>query len=269
MPNQVFIFLAFVCFAFLLPAERGLDAAQYPTLDVQYARVAPHLDAGLNDPAWDSAVAIPHLSLSLGDTSDLTALPTEVRLLWDEHFLYIRFICTGTDIYVPYRGHDQPHYKGDVVEVFLDPVGDAREYVEIELTPKNDTFDQVILITAPQVKSDSQGVLLKEVQERDFWAFPQWDLAGLRTAAKICVLPSGEQGWIAELAIPANPLLQRLGRTTFMAMTMHANLLRYEWRKSGSDSGAARQLIPMNWAPVRNGSPHLSPEAMGLLRLVK
>jgi hypothetical protein len=270
------VFLAFIVMAVITSSYGGqsaLAAASRPAMEVPNARVTPRVDADPSDPAWKFAATIPSLTVSPGRENPVTAplspLPTEVKLLWDKTFLYIRFLCEGGDIYVPVTGHDKELYKGDVVEVFIDPVGDAREYVEIEISPKNDVFDQILLLTAPQPKSDSNGVLQYEIQQRDLWAFPQWDVSGLRSAAKVCNLSNGKPGWIVDLAIPAKSILRRLGVVSYSAMTLRVNLLRYEWSKEPDGSGAGRKLIAMNWAPVQFGLPHLSPQAMGELHLAK
>ena len=121
---------------------------------------------------------------------------TEIRLRWDPQFLYVRFSCADDDIYAPFDGYDQPIYKGDVAEVFLDPVGDGRQYIELELSPRGDVFRQLYLLTA-EPASDPDGLLRDEVVERDLWRVPGWDLPGLRTRARACRLGSGKPGWMS------------------------------------------------------------------------
>jgi hypothetical protein len=248
-------------------------AATPPVLEVPYTHVPPAITGAADDPIWDHATVITKLTVAPGKLTGWktvpVALPTEVKLLWDPHYLYVRFVCEGDEIYVPFKGRDKPHYKGDVVEVFIDPIGDARQYVEIELTPKNDILDQIILLTAPEPENGPDGVLLEKLYRRDLWVFPQWNLSGLRTATRRSVLPNGKRGWIADLALPADPLLRRLGTKSFSPMRLKMNFLRYEWPKSPKDSREPRLLIPMNWSPVRSGCPHIAPVTMGSVHLLK
>jgi len=52
-------------------------------------------------------------------------------------------------------------------------------------------------------------------------------------------------------------------------MTLRAHLLRYRWTKPFSTAvDPERRLIAMSWAPVLHGCPHISPGAMGVLKLV-
>jgi len=208
---------------------------------------------------WDQAAVITELTVSPGESGEgLSAKPTEVRLLWDEETLYVRFLCEDDDIYLPVRGRDADLYLGDVVEVFLDAVGDGRQYFELQTNAAGDLFDQLITLTAPVIESQPNGRLLDVIVERDFWPVREWDMDGLHVAGR-----SVNGGWIGEFAIPARALLRRLGRERFQpGDRIRAHLIRYDYLP-----GEARRLVAMNWAPVYFGCPHISPAAMGELRL--
>lgn len=167
----------------------------------------------------------------------------------------MRFVCEDVEIESPFAGRDQPHYKGDVVELFLDPVGDGRNYVELQVSPNNQIFDQQISLDAAP-RSDANGRLRNVFLKKHFHPHPEWDMPGLRTATRR--VPGG---WIAELAVPA----AAFGRSSWRPMTLCAHLMRYDWQHSSSGK---RRLIAMNWAPVRYGCPHISPAAMGRLVLL-
>lgn len=250
------------------PATRPamvINNAPRPKLDVPYARVTPRMDAQGGDSAWAAAAVIPSLSLSLGPSSDgRTAFPTEARLLWDEKYLYIRFTCQGGDLYSPFEGRDEPHCKGDVVEVFLDPKGDSRQWVELQLSPNNQVLDALDLVTT-EPRSGEDLRLIPQIFARDVWGNKFWNLDNLRTATSRLRQGSKEVGWIAELALPADGVLKRLGRRNYQPMTMRINIIRYEWVKT--DDGS-RRLTAMNWAPVLCGCPHMSPQAMGFITLL-
>ncbi|HEY3333069.1 MAG TPA: carbohydrate-binding family 9-like protein [Capsulimonadaceae bacterium] len=241
------------------------SVSRFPVLEAPYATIAPKLDASGNDPAWKAAATIPALGLAIGSDSRDVALPTTVQVLWDARYLYIRFRCAAQSVYTPYGGsvRDQPIYRGDAVEVFLDVRGDAKQVTEIQVSPNNELFDQQLLITT-DVRCDQDGKLREDVLSRDFWAVPSWDCAGLTTKTH----REGDV-WIADLAIPAAPILRRLGATQWEPLTFRANLMRYTWTpdtKAGNDNG--RRLIAQNWSLVRHGCPHISPQAMGYIHLL-
>lgn len=239
-----------------------------PVLTIAHAEATPKLDADPADPAWAKAPALPGLGLTIGADPGDEALPTEVRLLWDAQFLYVRFTCRQTGIDAPFASRDQPHYKADVVEVFLDPVGDGRQYFEIEVSPKNQIFDALFTLTT-EPRANENGRLLPDVINRNLWNSVDWNCESLRTATRLQTTATGETtGWVADLALPAAPLLRRLGLTKFEPLTLRAHLLRYHWTEPYADPAPpSRRLIAMSWATVEKGCPHISPGAMGFLKL--
>jgi hypothetical protein len=240
--------------------------AALPVLQVPRAVVAPRMDADLADAAWKNAAFIPALTLSQGKASaDLVPLATRVLVLWSAEYLYVRFVCEDDEIYAPLQGHDAPLYEGDAVEVFIDARGDARQFIEVEVAPNDSVFDALHLLTSP-AHSDADGVLSAKILACDAWSFPEWNLDGLRTATGVLARDGKARGWIADIALPAAPLLKRLGKTAFAPLKLRANFLRYDHRLT-SNSSKPRALIAMNWSPVAWGRPHRSPQRMGFLKL--
>jgi len=244
-----------------------VNDAPRPAIDVPRAAVPPKVDASAGDPAWDAAAVIPRLELSLGDGGKgLEAVPTEVRLLWDDQNLYVRFICTDSEIYAPHPKHDGNHYEGDVCEIFLDPVGDQRQYFELQVSPDNHALDQVILVTG-EPKISPALTFDWGFSGRNVWFWLDWTMEGFRTATSRIEKDGQLAGWIVDAAIPAKAALRRLGAGKFAPdMTMRINFLRYERPPIGDGK---RSFIAMNWAPVIYGCPHVSPAAMGTITLKK
>lgn len=248
------------------PRPEGIvNDAPRPKLDVPHCRQVPRLLAEVGDPAWAAAATIDHLELSLGATPIEQVPATQVKLLWDEKYLYIRFICADDRLESPFHERDEDHYKGDVVEVFLDPVGDARQYIELQVGPDNQVLDQLMLLTA-DARSGEDLRLVPDVYPRNVWPIREWNMPELRTAASHQVAGDKLQGWTVDIAIPAAPLLQRLAAREFVAREqLRINLLRYEHLPREGDTP---QFVPLNWAPVLAGCPHFSPAAMGWITLV-
>lgn len=236
-----------------------------PVLDVPYAAVKPSLEAKAGDPAWQKATVLPDLSLSRVSPEGDQAKPTEVRLLWDEQFLYVRFDCKDDGLHLPEAGRDAQLYRGDVVQVFIDPKGDGRQMAEVLCNANNDVLDMQILLT-DEPRSDENLMLQPDVREHDYWACLDWNMEGLKTAAAKEEKDGKLTGWTVEMAIPAKAVLRRLGLVTFRPMTLRANLLRYDWQPPPVEN-QKWSLVSMNWAPVLHGSPHYSPAAMGFLKL--
>ena len=250
------------------PCAEATEVVGPPLLQVPQAVVRPTMTAAVNDPAWTTAAVIRALGPAINHqrTVDQVLPPTTVRLLWDADFLYVRCEATDAEIYLPFKEHDADLYRGDVAEVFLDTVGDARQYFELQVSPNNATLDQNILMTASEAHSTDDRRLVEEIFTRNLWFDRSYTMTGLRSAASI-----QPAGWIAEFAIPAESALHRLGQKQWKAgQSIRANVLRYEWQLEQGEKATAgkRGLIAMNWAPVMEGCPHLSPQAMGTLELV-
>lgn len=251
--------------AVLLFAASMANAAQVAPLclDVPRCSVAPLVTADPADPAWRDAGKIDGLPLMRGpQATGLTPSPTRVELLWDANHLYVRFLCDDSDVVAAASG--RPVFDGDAVEVFIDPAGDGREFVELQVNPDGVSAQIIHLITAPVVASDSDGVLLPQIMQRDDWSFAQAVLPGFQTTARRVPVAVDGPGWIADLSLPAQPLLRRVGAARFEPMTIRANFVRFDVTRRES---AASSEVAMAWSPVVWGRPHRSPQAMGSLRL--
>lgn len=241
-----------------------------PTIDIPYIATPPRL--GLDDAIWNKGALIPQLSMSLGEGGKgLKPVSTQVRLLWSEKGLYVRFLCSDSSVYVPEKGRDAPIWKGDVVEVFLDAKDDARQWIELEVSPNGDMSDQLATLTA-EPRSNENRVLEDEVLNRDWWMNLSWNLENWQTRAARNLPASSTRSsksgadWRVDMLIPPDAL-RRLDLDEFKPMTMRLNLIRYKYLPAAK-AGAERRLLAMNWAPVQYGCPHISPQAMGFARLM-
>lgn len=263
---------AWVAGSILIASQIGVAAAgrrtteRLPSIDAPYAWTTPRVDGSPDDPAWATSVATSNFTISLGpEGAGDVPLPTRARLLWDSGWLYIRFVCFGGNAWSPFTRYGDPIYQQDSVEVFVDAKGDGRQWIEIEISPNNVLFEQLaVLTTTPRY--DEDNVLTHKTLDRDWWTNSDWRLDGLKTATGRITRNGKLAAWIVDVALPAKSLLHRYGITSFHPMALRANLTRYE--DVGADASHAGKFIPMNWAPVRYGCPHISPRAMGYLRLM-
>ena len=244
-----------------------------PVLGVPRAVETPRVLAESGDPAWGGPGAgqeLKPLSKDPVPNGGVAAFATRVELRWDPQFLYVRFWCRAPE--APWAPHgdkrDAPHHNGDVVEVFIDPVGDARQFVELQVSPANGVYDKLYLLTG-EPRSHANGVLLDDVLKRDQWEFPEWNWEGLRSATAEWHQEGTVVGWIADLALPAKPLLRRLDLKTYKApLTLRVHLIRNACPLDKSVS-SGRAFLSLSWAPAPLGRPHRAPATMGELRLME
>jgi hypothetical protein len=245
----------------------GFAADGPPRLAVPHAAAAPVIDGALTDPAWTQAAVIASLRPALGgDPAEVAQTPTVVRVLWREEFLFVAFECRDDDIFVTGKMlRDNDLYKEDVVEVFLDGGGDGRQWIEIQVSPLGEVLDLMFVLAGDPEHNDALR-LTDELVSRHLFSFREWNLAGLTRAVGRMEEGGRGVGWTVEMAIPAAAVICRHGREPLQPMVLRANFLRYDHRPK--PDGEGRNLIPMNWAPVQHGCPHISPAAMGFLELM-
>lgn len=262
--NAAFCGLFLLCFLAVCAGDPGGEAFRRPCIEVPFAKKAPLLDGAENDPTWSNGADIPNLTLSLGMKEKVPLQKTRVRLLWDKQFLYVRFICEDDDILATLKGRDAEYHREDAVEVFIDPAGDEKQYIELQVSPNNGVRDVLYLCTG-EPKSDEYRIQTAELVERDIWVLVDWTFDGLKTASSRFD-SAGRHGWIAELAIPAS-CLRRLGQKEFQPMTLRANFIRLDRPKNPARPGE-RFFVSSNWSSIFSGRAHRSPTANGYLKLV-
>jgi hypothetical protein len=164
-------------------------------------RRAPHplsIDGDLDKPEWATA---PEVVLVRAVDGAATRQRTGLRLLWHDDSLYAAFRVADDDIRATHRERDAPLWEEEVVELFLDPWGAERLYVEIEVSPANVVFDALVVNRARDGET-----------RRDLDALAAWHCDGLRTAVRVDGELNGgpvSRGWDVELAIPIRRLAPR------------------------------------------------------------
>ena len=106
---------------------------------------------------------------------------TSAALAWDDQMLYVAFACVDQVPWSTMMERDMRLWEQEVVELFLDPDADGKDYPELEVSPNNVVVD--LLIPAP-------GAVDASVSSR-------WDIEGLETAVS-----KHAAGWTVEIAVP-------------------------------------------------------------------
>ena len=155
-----------------------------------------------------------------------------VRVAWDANELRVLFYAEDTHIHATLTERDAPLYTEEVVEVFLDPVGDGECYFEIEVNPLNAVLDLVL-------RRNRSGYA-KDVS---------WDCEGLRTQVR-----REASAWSAEMSIPFRSLA---AASPAPGGKWRANFLRID-----RPPGTPRELSA--WSPTGLANFHV-PERFGVI----
>jgi hypothetical protein len=143
------------------------------------------IDGLAGEPSWASAATMPEFAAAEGSREPNGK--TTAKLLWDDENLYVYASILDTDIYSEFTQQDDPLWKADCVEVFIDADGNRSGYVELQVSPNNVTFDS--WFAGPRSSRGDEA----------------WD-SGMRTAVKVSgtgnVKNDGDRGWEVEIAIP-------------------------------------------------------------------
>jgi hypothetical protein len=185
------------------------------------------IDGVANDPGWSNAAASPELVT--GDGSGEPVGRALARMTWDEQNLYVFASITDSDVFSQFKQHDEPLWKADCVELFIDADSNRSGYVELQVNPNNATFDSFFATTRAQPGDE------------------KWD-SGMVTAVKMRGTPDksgdADQGWDVEIAIP---LAAVKGRHDTMAVRLppqvgdrwRLNLVRVDYRSGGGGPSIA------------------------------
>ena len=216
------------------PSPSQADAAS-----VAVAQFVAHdilLDAPHPDPAWKSAPPVSYCSDWQGRNPD-PARETQLRLLWTDSHLCLRFDCRYRELYVfddsEANGRRDHLWDRDVAEAFLQPdPSRVRYYKEFEVSPNGMWID---LDISPAGLADLKS--------------------GLRRST---CLNEELRTWAAELSIPMTALTSRFDPGT----PWRANFFRVE--------GKREPRSYLAWRPTHTPQPNFHvPEAFGLLRFHK
>ena len=193
------------------------------------------LDAAHPAKEWQSASPISFSADWHGKNPD-PGRETQVRALWSQQHLYLRFNCRYRDLYLfddsDPNGRRDHLWDRDVAEVFLQPdPTQVRRYLEFEVSPNGFWIDLEI---APGEKRDLKSGLRRRV-----------------------ILNNAARTWVAELALPMKCLIEHFDPEA----PWKVNFYRVE--------GAEEPRFYSAWQPTRTIAPNFHvPEAFGELVFV-
>ena len=161
---------------------------------------------------------------------------TSVQVAWTEEELRVRFEAEDTDAWATMTAPKSLIYEEEVVEIFLDSVGDLESYYEIEVNPLNTVLDLVL-------RRNRSGYL------QDF----KWVCEGLRTSVELT-----SKGWVTNVEIP--------WRSVSLGQPRAGDRWRVNFCRIDRPKGKERELT--SWSHLGRANFH-TPERFGILHFVR
>jgi hypothetical protein len=177
----------FSCVCLLILPCAVLGADDLPSYTIHRTRCPITIDGRLHEAAWAAVPSVGPFRFSWhkeGEREQTTA-----RLLWDDDFLYVSYVCDDAHISAEFTQRDEPVYRDDCVELFTAPNPDRpQEYFNFEMNVRAALLDQ----HHPEGRFSG----LKN----------EWNSDGVRIAVQIAGTLNDDSDrdcyWVLEAAIP-------------------------------------------------------------------
>lgn len=114
-------------------------AVDLPELAARRRQGPLEIDGNLNESDWGSAPDTGPLVNTM--TGGPGAFPARARVLYDDAQLYVAFVVDDDFIKATHERTDDHLWEQDTVEIMLDPDGDAKNYFELQVSPRSVHFD--------------------------------------------------------------------------------------------------------------------------------
>lgn len=181
-------------------------------------------------------------------------------MLWDRRFLYIGAELQEPNLWGTIRTRDSVVFRNNDFEVFIDPDGDSRKYVELEINTLGTVWD----------------LLMMRTYKEGGPALTNWNITGLRSAVHLEGTLNNpadrDSGWTIEIAIPWETF-DTLGVMSVPPKPgdqWRMNFSRVEW-KLEAEGGSYRKASPKEdnwvWSPQGVVNMHL-PDRWGTVVFV-
>jgi hypothetical protein len=168
-----------------LTVQVAVAQSAVPRYEVKRTAVAPAIDGKLDEPAWTAAAAV--TLQFLWDSQTGPKQMTRARVLWDAQALYVGFDADDADITAQFEQRDDPTYRDDAVEIFINP------------NPQQEAVYYGFEMNA-------RGVLYDYLNYNSRTLFKRFDATGVKIATSLRgslnVRSDTDSGWSLEAMIP-------------------------------------------------------------------
>jgi len=190
---------------------------------------------------------------------------TQMKMLWDEHFLFIGIKLYEKNIWATYSERESVIFHENDIEIFIDPDGDTHNYYEVEINALGTLWD--LLLTKPY-KNGGKPI--------NGWNINDFEYA-IHHDGTINDSSDEDNFWSIEMAIPWKSLSQ--SGPSYQAPEngdqWRINFSRVQWQIEPTENGYSKKINPQSgkafpednwvWSPVGLINMHL-PERWGYVQ---
>ena len=245
-----------VCCGFLVAAVsifhwRSHAATAPPGTDISHYTVMRTLgpikvDGVFDEPSW--RVATSTGAFRANDGSETVTSRVEAKMLWDDSNLYFAFECDDTDITATMTKRDEHLWQEEVVEVFIDPDGDEKNYIELEVNPLGTFLDLFVLTPVVPIPYESYNIPAH-------WA--------VKVDGTVQNSSDRDRGWKVELAVPLKEAVTAPNLPPKNGDKWRLNLYRIERKPKDQLIAWSPTLKPSFHTPSRFGEVTFSTRKAG------
>lgn len=229
---------------------------------VRHITKPPVIDGDIDDAAWQQAKWTGDFVDIEGDLNPKPPLQTNVKMLWDDKYLYVAARINDPQVWATLKNHDDIVYHDNDFELFIDPAATTHTYYEIEVNALNTIFD--LFLNRPY-RNGGGGLI-------------GWDANGLLSAVKVQGTLNNtadtDKGWTVEMAIPFRAITMGFSSRIPKDGTIYRiNFSRVQYdtkivdgRNVKLKDSTGRDLPEHNWAWSSQGEINMhTPEHWGYL----
>ncbi len=256
-----------ISFIFLLSCENaGPQKEDTPKkYQCHYTDCMLTIDGKPDELAWEETDWSEYFEDIEGKKKALPSLQTQMKMLWDNQYLYVAAKMEEPHIWATLTNRDDIIYRDNDFEVFIDPDGDGLNYYELEINALGTEFD--LLMKKPYNKGGKADI--------------PWDFEGLVSAVAINGTLNNpmdqDTAWTVEIAIPWEAFSVNDKSVPSVGDTWRMNFSRVQWeleidnntyRKKKDNTG---KTFPENnwvWSPQGIVNMHV-PERWGFVEFVE
>jgi hypothetical protein len=223
----------------------------------------PVCDGRLEDTVWELAPWSEHFGDIEGDLKPAPFRDTRMKMLWDDHALYVAAWMEEPDIWATYDKRDMVIYHENDIELFIDPDGDNHDYFELEVNAMGTEWD--LYLTRPYRDNAD--------------ALDHWDMHGMRSAVHLMGTlndPADRDScWTIEVELPWSAIRQggheemppkdgEQWRMNFSRVQYHLDVVDGVYHKRKDGEGSNLPEFNWTWSPQGLIAMHY-PERWGIV----